>query len=98
MPRRAKTIIHVHQQKIRANIKREPEDWEPCLTIKRGKTNRYGFQAIIRDDEGREVGRVVYRPDKPLSCGARCWVETKLNVETVELDEPRLAAERTGDG
>jgi hypothetical protein len=39
---------------------------DPVLTCKTYKTNDY---------------RVVYRPDKPLSCGAHCWIETKNKVE-----------------
>jgi hypothetical protein len=27
---------------------------------------------------------VVYRPDKPLSCGAHVWIETQLDVETIK--------------
>jgi len=27
--------------------------------------------------------RVVYSPDKPLSCGAKVWVETESLVEVV---------------
>ena len=76
-----KTIIHVNQHVIRANIKHGTS--EPCLTVKTYKDNRYASEAIIRDENGKEVARVVYRPQKPLSCGARCWIETKMEV-TVE--------------
>jgi hypothetical protein len=27
---------------------------------------------------------VVYSPDKPLSCGAKVWIETQGNVEVIE--------------
>jgi hypothetical protein len=27
--------------------------------------------------------KLVYSPDKPLSCGARVWVETEAEVEVV---------------
>jgi hypothetical protein len=40
----------------------------------------YARTAVILDGDGREVARVVYRPDRPLPCGARCWVETGLRV------------------
>ena len=70
-----KTIIHVNQHKIKSNTKHGTD--EPCLTVKTHKSNDYGHTAIIK------VARVVYRPHKPLSCGARCWIETQLNVETV---------------
>lgn len=28
--------------------------------------------------------KIVYSPDKPLSCGAKVWIETEYNVEVVE--------------
>lgn len=77
-----KTIIHVNQHVIRANTKNETD--EPCLTVKTYKDNRYASEAIIRDENGKEVARVVYRPHKPLSCGARCWIETQLPVDVIE--------------
>ena len=78
-----KTIVHVNQHVIKANQKRALEDAEPCLTVKTYKSNTYASEAIIRGKDGAEVARVVYRPHKPLSCGAHCWVETQLEVETV---------------
>ena len=53
---------------------------EPVLTVKTYKDNRYASEAVIVDDDGIEVARVVYRPEKPLSCGAHCWIETKNKV------------------
>ena len=76
-----KTIIHVNQHVIRKNTKYGTE--EPCLTVKTYKDNRYGHEAIILDKDGNEVARVVYRPHKPLSCGARCWIETQNSVEVI---------------
>lgn len=68
-----KTIIHVNQHIIRANNKSEERD--PPLTIKTYKENRKGFEAEITGS-----ARVVYRPDKPLSCGAKVWIETESEV------------------
>lgn len=73
-----KTIIHVNQHKLKANTKHKTCD--PVLTVKTYKDNRYMSEAVMRDDSGNEVARVVYRPHKPLSCGARCWIETNLTV------------------
>jgi hypothetical protein len=75
-----KTVIHVNQSVIRANVKNGTD--EPCLTVKTYKSNRYADSASIVDALGNEVARVVYRPHKPLSCGARCWIETELDVIT----------------
>jgi hypothetical protein len=76
-----KTIIHVNQHKIKANRKRG--ETEPVLTVKTYKDNRYAHQAIILDANGIEVARVVYQPNKPLSCGAHVWIETMNEVQTV---------------
>lgn len=76
-----KTIIHVNQHIIKANKKRPIKDAEPVLTVKTYKDNRYAKDAVIRDASGKEVARVVYRPHKPLSCGAHCWIETNLDVD-----------------
>ncbi len=73
MSRPRKTIIHVNQRVIRANLKTGARD--PVLTVKQGKTNRYAHTARIDGP-----AQVVYRPDKPLSCGARVWVETFSEV------------------
>ena len=77
-----KTIIHVNQHIIKSN--RKKGELEPVLTCKTYKTNTYAHEAIIRDADGNEVARVVYRPDKPLSCGAHVWIETQLDVETIK--------------
>jgi hypothetical protein len=75
-----KTIIHVNQHRIKANRKDEGD--RPVLTCKTYKENRYGHEAIIKY-QGREIGRFVYRPDKPLSCGAHVWFETQEQVDVV---------------
>lgn len=70
-----KTIIHVNQAHIRANIRKEPANREPVLTVKTYKSNVYANTVSI---EG--PSKVVYSPDKPLSCGARVWIETEGKV------------------
>lgn len=72
-----KTVIHVNQHKIRQNIKQEIQ---PPLTVKTYKSNDYCMEAVIILADGTEAARVVYRPHKPLSCGARCWIETECEV------------------
>lgn len=73
-----KTVIHVNQHNIKANIKGAEK---PVLTIKDYKQNRKGNRAVIRTAGGMEVARIVYRPYAPLPCGAKCWIETQLTVE-----------------
>lgn len=68
-----KTIIHVNQHVIRANAKHGKSD--PVLTVKTYKSNTYAHEVEILGPS-----RVVYSPDKPLSCGARVWIETDSEV------------------
>lgn len=75
-----KTIIHVNQHVIKANAK--SGDRNPALTVKNYRQNQYGHEAIIRYN-GVEVGRFIYSPDYPLSCGAKVWFETHANVEVL---------------
>lgn len=72
----AKTIIHVNQHVIRSNAKNGTND--PVLSVKRGKTNTYAHGVVIDGPS-----RVIYRPEKPLSCGARVWIETTSDVELI---------------
>jgi len=90
-----KTIVHVNQHKIRANNKRKLQDLVPVLTVKTYKSNDYGYQVIIKDENGKEVARVIYSPHKPLSCGARVWIETKNEVEVIDELETQMATNQT---
>ena len=81
--RKAKTIIHVNQHIIKSNNKNDV--CEPVLTCKHRKENNYAHEAIIKTKDGTVVARVVYSPHKPLSCGARVWIETDTDDTEVEL-------------
>ena len=72
-----KTIIHVNQHVIKANRANEVND--PVLTVKTYKSNDYAHEVEIRG-----ASRVVYSPDKPLSCGAHVWIETQAEVEIIK--------------
>ncbi len=60
--------------KIRDNKKNGTND--PVLTVKTYNSNVYAHEVEI-------VGKskVIYSPDKPLSCGARVWIETQDEVK-----------------
>jgi hypothetical protein len=77
-----KKIIHINQHVIKSNTK--TGEREPVITCKTYKENKYGHQVIIKDDYGKEVAKIIYSPDKPLSCGARVWIETNNEVEVIE--------------
>lgn len=68
-----KKRIHINQHKIRANKKNGTND--PVITVKTYKSNEYGHQVNILGES-----KVVYSPNKPLSCGARVWIETECEV------------------
>ena len=76
-----KTIVHVNQAIIKSN--RKHGKTEPVLTVKTYKSNDYAHEVIIYGQDGNEAARVIYRPDKPLSCGAHVWIESTGKVETV---------------
>ena len=80
-----KKYIHINQHVIRANKKNGTHN--PVITVKTSKRNHYTYAAEI---DG--LSRVVYSPDKPLSCGARIWIETNATVVAVNGDDKTVMA------
>jgi hypothetical protein len=70
--------IHINQHVLKHNYK--TGERQPVITCKTYKTNDYAHEVEI---EG--PSKVVYSPDKPLSCGARVWVETTAPVRLLNL-------------
>jgi hypothetical protein len=68
-----RTIIHVNQHVIKANAKSGERD--PVLTVKTYKSNTYAHAVEVTGP-----CRIVYSPDKPMSCGAKVWIETESEV------------------
>lgn len=68
--------IHVNQHVIRRNLKVKEGPHEPAIAVKEGKKNTYGHGVTVHGPS-----KVVYSPDKPLSCGARVWIETTAEVD-----------------
>lgn len=66
--------IHVNQHNIRSNLKGSNL---PVLTVKTYKSN-------IKCNEVEILGssKVIYSPNKPLSCGAKVWIETSADILT----------------
>jgi hypothetical protein len=73
MPKGLKKRIHVNQHNIKANAKHDGN--KPVITVKTSKSNTYGHTVTI---DGPSI--VVYSPNKPLSCGAKVWMETTCPV------------------
>jgi len=65
--------IHVNQHIIRNNAKGAAV--EPPLTIKTYKNNHKAHTVEVNGSS-----KIVYSPDKPLSCGAKVWIETDATV------------------
>lgn len=65
--------IHINKHIIRANAKHGKND--PPITVKTYKGNTKGYSVHIDGP-----CNVVYRPDKPLSCGAKVWITTDKTV------------------
>jgi hypothetical protein len=68
-----KKIIHVNQHVIKHNNK--TGERKPVITVKTYKDNTYSNEVYVDGP-----CRIIYRPDKPLSCGAKVWIETQANV------------------
>lgn len=68
------TRIHVNQHNIRANAKGADL---PVLTVKTYKENIKCNEVIVKGDS-----KIIYSPNKPLSCGAKVWIETEAEVIT----------------
>jgi len=65
--------IHINQHHIRANAK--DGSALPVITCKTSKGNIKGSTCTIHGDS-----EIVYSADKPLSCGAKVWIQTTAPV------------------
>ena len=70
-----RVIIHVNQHVIK-RITKTGEN-KPVLTVKTYKSNVYCHEVEILGPS-----KVIHSPHKPLSCGARVWIETHAKVVT----------------
>ena len=68
-----KKIVHINQHVIKKNAK--TGERKPVITVKTYKSNDYAHEVSIDGP-----CKIIYRPDKPLSCGAKVWIETEFNV------------------
>ena len=69
--------IHINQHKIRTNKKNNIE--EPVITVKTSKSNNYAKEVKILGKS-----KLLYKPNNPLSCGAKVWIETNGEVTIVK--------------
>ena len=73
--------IHVNQHVIKANAKSGERN--PVFTIKQGGKNTYATRVKVKGEM-----ELVYSPDKPLSCGAKVWIETRGDII---VDDQKIA-------
>ena len=81
-----KKKIHINQHNIRANAKNGTN--KPVITVKTYKSNDYGHEVVIDGP-----CKIVYNPAKPLSCGAKVWIETDSHVYVEDQSEPPVVKE-----
>ena len=63
-----KAKIHINRHKIRSNAKNGES--VPVITVKTYRSNEYASNVRINGPS-----EVVYSPHRPLSCGAKVWIE-----------------------
>ena len=68
--------IHINRNIIQQNEKHDRE--LPVCRVQEGSKARYGRAVEIHGPS-----KMVYRPEKPLSCGAKLWIETDSEI-TIE--------------
>ena len=82
-----RTIVHVNRHMIAFNKKHGSS--LPCYTVKSGSSNRYAYMVTFNGP----CWLVDTRYNKPLSCGARAWIETDDPVTLLgEMDYKELCA------
>ena len=67
--------VHINRHIIAAN--RKSGERRPPITVMRGRVREYGSAVQLLG-----AARIVYRPDKPLPCGAGLWIEADDAVVT----------------
>ena len=74
-----KKKIHINQHHIRSNSKHNTD--LPVMTVKTYKENIKGNTVQING-----ASTVIYSSDKPLSCGAKVWIETDAEVRVYNME------------
>ncbi len=66
-------IIHVNVNVIRHNKKHGNN--LPVCRVQEGPKTTYCKEVLINGPS-----KLVYRPEKPLPCGAKLWIETEADI------------------
>lgn len=79
------TIKRVHLDRSRIQRKHPG----PICTVQTSQGSLKAQEVVIHGPS-----RLIYRPEKPLSCGAKAWVETTARVELVGIEENEKTEEK----
>jgi hypothetical protein len=71
-----KTILHVNQHVIRKNRKEGRND--PPLIVRNYKGRKNAHRVAI------DGPATLVHSEKPLDCGAHCWIETQAPVRILD--------------
>jgi len=85
-----KKRIHVSQPRIRTNAKTGSRD--PVISVVTSKGTQHAHEVVIKGPS-----KLIYSPDKPLSCGARLWLECDCDVDLI-VNGKILSPEPQTDG
>lgn len=77
------TIKRIHVDKHVIAFNRKHGSNEPAITVQLSKGSIKAYGVDIKGPS-----QVIYRPHKPLSCGARLWIETTAEVAVEDLVDP----------
>lgn len=77
--------VHVDKHVIASNLKHGRNEAPVTVQTSQGPLKCYGVDIL-------GPSRFVYRPDKPLSCGARLWIETHAEIVMQDTPEPATSA------
>jgi len=75
--------IHINQHIIKANKKDGGN--RPVITVKTYKSNDYAHEVEIQGPS-----KLIYRPNNPLSCGARVFISTECSVKVINDGEETI--------
>lgn len=68
-----KRFIHINRNIIQYNAKHGTEF--PVCRVQEGNKSRYGKSVDIHGNSS-----MVYKPESPLKCGAKLWIETEADI------------------
>ena len=75
------TLIHISKENIDHNSRNPNGHILPVIQAHDEQGERFGHEAVIYGQDGKEAARIVYYPTNPLPTGAIVWIEAAARVE-----------------